>query len=136
MEVEQQLAFAPPLCNVVQRRPGAAIPDDDVAGAVVARRDRALEVGVFHRMVFDQRGEALVGRIGGRTFRHGPRTQRAVHLEAEVEVQMTRAMLLHDEQSAGARFDRRCRTERFCGARSAPFVTISVESGARSRAFS
>ncbi len=72
MEVEQQFAFGPPLRDVVQRRPGAAIPDDDVAGAVVARRDRAFEVRVFERVIFDQRGEAFVRGIGGRTFRYGP----------------------------------------------------------------
>ena len=126
------LPLGHPSRDVVQRRPDAAIPDDDVAGAVVARRDRAFEVRVLERVIFDQRGEALVRGIGGRTFGYGPRTQRAVDLEAHVEVQVSRAVLLDDEHAAERSCDvRRRRTKRFGGRRRTSFVPILSESGAR-----
>ena len=37
----------------VVRLPGAAVPDDDVAAAVLAGGDDALEVEVLHRVVLD-----------------------------------------------------------------------------------
>ena len=53
--------------SVLVRLPGAAVPDDDVAAAVLAGRDHALEVGVVERVVLDvdRRRGARPGRASG-----------------------------------------------------------------------
>ena len=58
----------PESCRRIRGRlPGAAIPDDHFARAVLALRDRTFERGVFQRMVFDLHRQAL-----DRGSRHGP----------------------------------------------------------------
>ncbi len=49
-----------------------AVPHDDLAGAVVARRDHALEVRVLHGMILDVDGQALFLGVQRGTFWHGP----------------------------------------------------------------
>ena len=61
----------------------------------------ALEVAVLERVILDLHGEPLVGHVVRRTLRHGPRREHAVHLEAEVEVQLAGGVLVDDEQPAG-----------------------------------
>ena len=78
----------------------AAVPDDDRAGAVVAWRDHALEVGVLDRVVLDVDGQALLFRAHRRPLRHRPALEHPVHLEAQVVVEAPRRVLLDDEQSA------------------------------------
>ena len=67
-QVEVQLARAHRLCWVLGlvRSPRPAVPDDDVATAVLAGRDDALEGSVLHGVVLDVDGEAAyVGsRVG------------------------------------------------------------------------
>ena len=49
-------------------------------------------------MIFDVHGEPLRFRIERRAFRHRPRQQHAVVLQAEVVVQMTGEMFLNAEE--------------------------------------
>src|SRR5690606_40392684 len=44
-QLEEQLALLEALVRILDRHPDAAIPYDHLAGAVVALRDHALEVG-------------------------------------------------------------------------------------------
>ncbi len=73
----------------------------------------ALEVAVLERMIFDVDGEPLVGHVVGRASWHCPGREHAVHLEPEVVVQLTRGVLVDDEQMAR---DGRDRPHRLRGA--------------------
>ena len=79
------------------RLPGAGIPDDHVAAAVLAGRDHALEVDVLDRVILDVNGEPLGCRVEGRAVRHRPARQDTIHLEAQVVVAATGPMPLYDE---------------------------------------
>ena len=57
------------------RLPGAPVPDDDVAGAVLLGGDDALEVEVLDRVVLDVDGHPPDGRVEGRALGHGPATR-------------------------------------------------------------
>ena len=85
------------------RFPGAPVPHDHVAGAVLAGRDHPLEVEVLERMVLDVDGHPARGRVQRRALRHGPRHQHAVDLEPEVIVEAGCAMPLDDEPPAAGR---------------------------------
>ena len=76
--------------------PCPPVPDDHVAGAVLLGRDDALEVAVFHRMVLDVPGEALVRRVEAGPFRHGPAHQDAAELQAKVVVKAAGCVFLDD----------------------------------------
>ena len=102
-QVEQQLAVGETGAEVLQFDVRAPVPDDDAAGPVVAFGDAPLEIGVVEGMVLDQRREALVLGIHGRTLRHGPGTQHVVDLEPEVPMQPGGGMLLDDEQPPAVR---------------------------------
>jgi hypothetical protein len=73
------------------------VPDLDGAGAVVARRDLALERRVVERVVLDVHRERLLAGLERHTLGHGPARERSVPLEAEVVVEASRIMALHDE---------------------------------------
>ena len=77
--------------------PGAGVPDDHVAAAVLAGGDHALEVDVLDRVILDVDGEALDRRVECRPVRHGPAREYAVHLEPQVVVTPPGAVPLHDE---------------------------------------
>ena len=105
-ELEQEFALLESLSPILERDPLAAIPHDDSAGAVVPGRDLPLEVAVFDRMVFDVHGEPLVVHVVRRTLRNGPGPQHAAHLEAKIEVEIARGVLVDDEQPSGRGRDR------------------------------
>ncbi|MGY4642513.1 hypothetical protein ACVW07_000346 [Cellulomonas sp. URHB0016] len=79
------------------RLPGPAVPDDDVAPAVLARRDDALEVLVLERMVLDMDRHPSHVRVERRAARHRPADEHAVDLEAQVVVQPPGTMALDHE---------------------------------------
>ena len=76
---------------------GAPVPDDDVARAVLAPRDDALEVEVVERMVLDVDREPPLARVEARPARDRPGREHALHLEPEVVVEGGGAMTLDDE---------------------------------------
>jgi len=77
--------------------PRAVVPDDDVAAAVVAGRDHALEGCVVVRMILSHHRQALDRRVVRRTFRHCPRFEHSLHLQSEVVVEMRGGVFLDDE---------------------------------------
>ena len=79
----------------------AAVPNDYLAGTVVALGNDALEIAVLDRMVLDHHGKPLVGGIERRPLGHGPRAQHAFHLETEVVMEPGGRVLLHDEHTTG-----------------------------------
>ena len=101
-QLEQQLAALEALVERLQLGVLAAIPHDDVAGAVVAVWNAALELGIGEGMVFHLHGEALVVRIGRGPLGHRPGAQHAIHLQAHVPMQVAGAMLLHHEDASPA----------------------------------
>lgn len=76
----------------------AAIPDDDLTGAVIAFRDDALEAAVVEGVVLDVGGHALVLRVQGGAARHRPRDEDAIDFEAEVPVHAGGGVLLDNER--------------------------------------
>ena len=86
----------------VGRDPGAAVPQQHRAAAVLAFGDHALETAIVERMVLDLDGEPLLAGVEARSLRHRPALQDAVELETEIEVQPARLVLLDDERESGA----------------------------------
>ena len=106
MELELELAVGDRGRGVDRRRlrlPGAPVPDDDVAGAVLLGRDDALEVEVLDRVVLDVDGHPADVRVEGQALGDGPGDEDARDLEAEVVVEAGGAVALDDE---AARADR------------------------------
>src|SRR5215469_12866804 len=93
---------------------GAAIPQDDFAGAVVPCRNRAFEVSVVQGMVFDVNGQPLHGRIQGRAVGEGPGLEYTVHFQPKIVVQPPGAMSLNKKAVALAGMDRSWRLGSFC----------------------
>ena len=86
------------------RLPRTAIPHDHAARAVIALGNHAFERAVVERMVLDVHGQPLHRRIEARTFRHGPRLERAIEFETEVVVQTARVVFLnHERERVGFR---------------------------------
>ena len=82
----------------------AAVPHHHRTSAVLSLGYHPFKPAVIKRMVLSLHGEALIRGIERRTFRHGPRLQRAVNLEAEIVVQPGGVMLLnHEAIPAGRR---------------------------------
>src|SRR5579872_382005 len=98
LKLKMSLLQAP--MRVPDRRPRAFVPHDDRAAAVFAFGDRALEIAVFQRVVFDRDGETLFARNEARAAGHRPALQHAVESEPEIVVQSGRVMLLHDKDIA------------------------------------
>ena len=65
VEAELELAGAVAGARVADRLPGAVVPDDHLARAVLALRDRSLEAAVVDRVVLDVHRHPLVGRDRG-----------------------------------------------------------------------
>src|SRR5205823_5913973 len=73
-----------PVFVVLIRAVDAAVPDDHFPGAVLARRNDALEGGIVERMVLGLRRQSLFARIERRALWYGPGLEHAVALEAQV----------------------------------------------------
>ncbi|MNP00467.1 hypothetical protein D3C76_922580 [compost metagenome] len=58
LQAKAQLAFGVGLAGVAFGFPDAAVPDDDVACAVVAFGNVAFEIGVVQGVIFDMHGQA------------------------------------------------------------------------------
>ena len=93
MEPHREPAVALLLDELVR----AAVPDLDRAGAVLARRDLALERRVVERMVLDVDGQMALAGGQRQPFGTAQLGERAVALEPEVVVQPPRVMALDDE---------------------------------------
>ncbi len=102
VELEMEVALLDLFDRVgaLHQLPGAPVPHDHVAAAVLARRDDPLEVEVVERMVLDVHRHPLRVRIERRTLRHGPAHEDAIGLEAQVVVQSPGAVTLDDESVA------------------------------------
>ena len=134
VQLEQELAVLEAVLEVLQGQVGAVVPDGDLASAVVAGRDRALEVRVLHGMVFHLHGEALVLGIHGRALGHRPGLQHVAHFEAEVPMQARGGVLLHHEQSPRAAGRGRSRAaEGLRRGRGAAALAVDAEALARRR---
>ncbi len=80
--------------------PGAAVPHRHPPGAVLALRDHPGEGQVLERVVLRAHREPLDALAKGQALRDGPRRQRPVDLEPQVEVERTGVVALHHEAVA------------------------------------
>ena len=86
-------------------RPGAAIPELHGAAAILAVRDRALEIAIQQRVVLDLYGQALLRRIERRPLGHRPGLEHAPPFEPQVVVQAGGVVLLdHEAERAAGRW--------------------------------
>src|SRR5256714_15271144 len=76
---------------------GTAIPQHHRPTAVLALRNRALECVVVDWMIFDLHCKPFHRWISTRTLRNCPTLHDPIELEAKIEVEMTRGVLLNDE---------------------------------------
>src|SRR5690606_18156860 len=97
---EIQLAGGQRFQRIAVAGPVAVVEHVDMAGAVVARGDVALEGSVLQRVVLDLDGQPLLARAQRRPFRHSPAPERTVDLEPEVVMARTRMVQLDDEDRA------------------------------------
>jgi hypothetical protein len=93
VQVDSEPTVALPLDELER----AVVPDLDGAGAVVARRDLALECRVVEGMVLDVDGERTLAGLQGDALRDGPGRERAFQLEPEVVVEPPSVVALDDE---------------------------------------
>ena len=96
VELELEMAFRIALVRITNRFPAAAIPDDHRAAAILALRDRALELTVLEGMILHVHRKALLARDQARTARHRPALQHAVQLQPEIVVQAPGSVFLDD----------------------------------------
>ena len=108
------------------RLPIAAVPQLNRSAAILALRDRALEVAIVERMVLDLDREALIVRIERGTPRHRPGLEHAVEFETEVVVKARRVVLLNDKTPPLPGADRR-RAGRLRGFREIPLRLVCRE---------
>jgi hypothetical protein len=97
VEVELQPSLRIPFVGVRLRRPGSAIPHHDGPGAVLLRRNYALEVTVFQRVILDVHRQTFVVGIEARALGYSPAQQHAVEFQPEIVVEPARRMFLDDE---------------------------------------
>ncbi len=120
VEDDDHLVGPPLLADV-----GAAVPDPDLAGTVVACRDLALEVDVLERVVLHVDRLAVALRVVGDAVRHRPRRQRPVVLQSQVPVQPPGVVFVDDEPlSLGGR---RCRALGLGRVGEAPLAAVGGE---------
>ena len=100
VQAELQLALLQAFVRIVERLPGAAVPQHDGAAAILALRDGAFEAAIFERVVLGVDGEPLLRRIEARPARHRPAFQDAVELKPEIVVEARRGVLLDDKAVA------------------------------------
>ena len=125
VQPELQLAGAIAGARIADRFPGAVVPHDHRAAAVLAFRDLAFEAAVVERMVLHVHGHALVGRVEARPLGNGPALQRAIELEPEVVVQVAGGVLLDDEGEAARLCG--CAPARLAGAGEVTLLQIGLE---------
>src|SRR5262249_47681918 len=72
-QLDLELAVAPPLERIaLERSPGAAVPEQHGAAAVLAGRDDPLEAAVLERVVLHLHRQALFARIEAGSLGHRP----------------------------------------------------------------
>jgi len=98
-QLEEELPGLVARVRIRERPPPAAIPEDHGPGAVVARRDDPLEVGVLDRVILHLHRHPLLRGVGGGALRDGPGAERSVQLQPEVPVKPAGGVLLHDEEA-------------------------------------
>ena len=85
------------------RGPGAPVPDDHVAAAVLAVRDDPLEVQVLDGVILDVHRGAPHVRVQRGAPRHSPADQHPIDLETQVVVQPPGPVPLHHEPRGAVR---------------------------------
>src|SRR5690606_20266173 len=83
--------------RIAHGAPGALVPDNDRATAILPLGDLALEAVVADGMVLDMDGQGLHRRVERWPLGHGPAEHHAIEFEPEVVMQVRGPVLLDDE---------------------------------------
>ena len=94
---ENELALFQPFMRVAIGHPGAVIPHDHRAPAILPFGDGAFPGEVIERMVLSLDGEALDPGHHADAFGDGPALEHAVELEPQIEMKAPRIMALNGE---------------------------------------
>src|SRR5690606_31279541 len=86
MQLEAQVALGELFLRIAGGGPDAMVEARDMAAAILALGDLALEAGVVQRMVLDLHRHALDRRVVARPLRHRPALERVADLQPEVVV--------------------------------------------------
>ena len=131
LAVESKFQFAPrqlvARTQISFRRIAPLVPDNDLAAAVLALRNRPFEFSVLERMIFHLHCKPLVAGIHRRPFRHGPRFQDAVNFQSQVVVQPRSGVLLHHKNAIAGTANT---ARRFRSLVEMPFLPIFVKHAA------
>src|SRR5205085_9211820 len=92
--------------------PGAVVPDDHRAAAILALGDGAFPGEIIERMIFGLHREALDARHHADALGNGPALEHAVELQSQIEMQPARIMALHGEAPRFPARDLRVRLRR------------------------
>src|SRR5262249_32931701 len=111
--------------RILLRPPGAPIPDQDRAAAILALGDGAFEAVVFDRVILDLHRQPFFAWNEAGPARHRPALHDAVELEPQVVMQPRRRVLLDNEM---ATLDARLAPARLGRHAELPFLTVDVES--------
>src|SRR5207247_9118148 len=98
------------------------IPEHDGSATVFSVRNRTFEGVVVDRVILDLHCEALDRRIQARAFGYGPAFHHSVKLQAQIEVEIARGVLLYDETQTSWPRGSRCRFARWLA--SPPEITL------------
>jgi hypothetical protein len=104
-----------------------AVPDDAVAGAVLAVGDATLEVAVLQWMVLGLHRQPLLGRVVAGPLGTGEADQHPVQLQPDVVVEPGGVVLVHHEAKWTARGGSDARRRRFGGDREITLLAIGGE---------
>ena len=101
VQAELEVALGIALVRVGQRLPAPGVPEHHRAAAILALRDRPLEVAIVEGVVLDMNGEPALAGVEARALRHGPALEHAVELEPQIIVQPACGVLLDQITLAG-----------------------------------
>src|SRR6185295_17523561 len=124
LQLEVDAPAAQRVLGVALRLPGAAIPEQHRAAAVLSLRDHAFKIAVLERVILGLHGQAFHARIEARPLRHGPAQEHAVELQPKVVVQAASIVLLHHESVT---FAAPLLAPRLPGARKVALFSIGLE---------
>src|SRR5665647_404319 len=99
-EAELELAATIARLGVADGLPAPGVPEHHRTAAVFAFGDHPLEAPVLERVILNVQCEAADGRVHAGALRHRPALEHAVHLQAQVPVQLAGGVLVDHEDTA------------------------------------
>lgn len=97
IQLEIEMSFHQPFFRVFEGSPDSAIPESHRATTILSLRDRAFEITVVQRMIFDLNCETFLTRDKAWSFCHCPAFQNTIQFKTKIVMQSSRIVLLNDK---------------------------------------